>query len=165
MAADTCRAAAALWLLCANPVHRGCSRALVLPVTQGKHWLKRPVRCCAKAQPSGLKHLGQHRGPAFTLSPTFTRSAASAGIMTSTREPNLISPTRCPRSTVSPGLKVEDDASRQQAGDLFEHNLDALVLSLPFDRDHILLVAIGRTRGSWRSDTGLSCSRRGSASR
>ena len=40
--------------------------------------------------------------PPLTLSPTFTRISASAGNITSMRDPNLISPTRCPRSTRSP---------------------------------------------------------------
>src|ERR1700722_1837093 len=43
--------------------------------------------------------------PPLTRSPTFTRSAAFAGITTSTRDPNLMRPTRCPRSTDWPSLQ------------------------------------------------------------
>src|SRR6202034_1811062 len=43
--------------------------------------------------------------PPLTRSPTFTRKTALDGITTSTLEPNLISPTRCPRSTDCPSLQ------------------------------------------------------------
>src|ERR1017187_4855662 len=45
--------------------------------------------------------------PPLTRWPTLTRRAASAGSSTSTREPNLMRPTRWPRSTVSPSLRLK----------------------------------------------------------
>src|SRR6266851_586938 len=44
--------------------------------------------------------------PPFTRDPVFTFRFAAAGIRTSTREPNLISPIRCPRSTLSPTFRL-----------------------------------------------------------
>src|SRR5579872_1537908 len=45
--------------------------------------------------------------PPFTLSPTLTCSLAAASMRTSTRDPNLINPTRSPRSTLSPTFLVK----------------------------------------------------------
>ena len=103
----------------------------------------RIVQCLVKVQrPSPPGMAASTLEPPFTRSPTFTRSTASAGITTSTREPNLIRPTRCPRSTVSPFVVVEHDAPRQQAGNLLEGHLNALAA-----HGHcILLVALCRGR-------------------
>ena len=62
----------------------------------------------------------------MTRWPTLTRKAASAGSSTSTLEPNLMRPTRWPRSTVLALAEVEDDAPSQKAGNLLEGDLDAL---------------------------------------
>ena len=65
--------------------------------------------------------------------------AASESKTTSTRDPNLISPTRWPRATVL-RLEVEYDAARDQAGDLLEDHGAAFA----FDGDDVLLVFLSR---------------------
>ena len=84
--------------------------------------------------------------PPLTRSPTLTRSTASAGSTTSTLEPNLMRPTRWPRSTVWPSLAAEDDAPREQAGNLLEGDFEPGVGALAAHGDGVLLVALRRGR-------------------
>ena len=58
----------------------------------------------------------------MTWSPTRTFISASAEKMTSVREPNLISPTRSPRSTVSPTFLVKTMRRASKPGYLLEHH-------------------------------------------
>ena len=90
--------------------------------------------------PSGMK--ASTLVPPLTFWPTLTRISASAGSSTSTREPNLIRPTRWPRSRRVAFLEVEDDAPRQQAGNLLEGDLIALAAH----GGDVLLIFIGRGR-------------------
>ena len=55
-----------------------------------------------------------------------TRISVPSGTKWSTREPNLIIPTRCPRATRRAGCQVEDDAPREGSGDLLEGHAPAL---------------------------------------
>jgi hypothetical protein len=88
----------------------------------------------------------QHRRSPLTRSPTFTWIAASPSNRTSTREPNLISPTRSPQATWSPTLKIENDAARDQSGNLLEYYDTAFA----FHGDNILLILFRRMRSTWR---------------
>ena len=82
--------------------------------------------------------------PPLTRSPTLTRNSAFAGNKTSTLEPNLMRPTRCPRSTRLAFDATADDAPRQQPRDLLEGDFEARVRALAAQRDGALLVALGR---------------------
>src|SRR5271157_2073554 len=77
---------------------------------QQKHAAAQPGLCpgfgqrriAAVHSPSPFVMAASTLDPPLTRWPTFTRKVAWAGNSTSTLEPNLIRPTRCPRSTVSP---------------------------------------------------------------
>ena len=76
--------------------------------------------------------------PAETRSPARTAISHSGPRNTSTREPNLIRPTRSPAVDMIARLFVTHDASRDQPGDLLEDHA-----SLPptaFDRNGVLLI-------------------------
>ena len=74
--------------------------------------------------------------PPETCSPALTAISHSGPKKTSTREPNLIRPTRSPFATRSPSFFVEHDAARNQSGDLREADAG----SFSFDGDCVALV-------------------------
>ena len=69
--------------------------------------------------------------------------------MTSTREPNLIRPTRSPGLHEIAHVFGADDAARNQAGDLLEHDLSSV---LGADSDDVLLVLAPRPIRGWRPE-------------
>src|SRR5580658_8568893 len=99
----------------AQPGPVSCARLLRIEVVHAPSLSATSGRTLAEAERSDLRTgtamvassiSASTVAPPFTLSPTFTLRAASAGTMTSTLEPNLMRPTRCPRSTLSPAFKL-----------------------------------------------------------
>ena len=79
--------------------------------------------------------------PPLTRWPTFTRNSASAGRITSTRDPNLIRPMRWPRSSVSPSCTLNTMRRASSPAICLK------VTSIPVASAHgygILLVLLGR---------------------
>ncbi len=77
--------------------------------------------------------------PAETRWPGRTVISHSGPNRTSQREPNLISPMRSPMRDAVAGLLGEDDAARDQSGDLFEDHGGAVAR----DGDDVLFVIAG----------------------
>ncbi len=116
------------------------------PPHPDKHWPRRPGQICAREQPlrTPTSRPARWRRPYVVANLYPQKGIVGDDDIDPGAEFNEAHPLSPFHSVAR--LEIEDDASRQQAGYLFEDNLDALVLALSPHRDHVLLVSIGRVR-------------------